>query len=204
MPLEQKKIEHNQSRQERKVAGLPLDGHLSAQPPVSGGLPATANLCCSGSGVARDEISGSNGSGEVGALGEVLALVAGCEDAAVATGGGSSPGAELSLVAGNLQGPAGVDPSYGTPADPHISRWVHNAHEVFAYLDARKPKKRQSQVANQGSRTKAYECTSNWLSGQGHRDAQGHYSHGCGCDYAARARTVDLHVPMFAPSLAVG
>jgi hypothetical protein len=53
MPLEQKKIEHNQSRQERKVSGLPLDGHLSAQHPVSGGLPATANLCSSGSGVAR-------------------------------------------------------------------------------------------------------------------------------------------------------
>jgi hypothetical protein len=204
MPLEQKKIEHNQSRQERQLSGMPLDGHLRSQPKVSRGLPAPANLRRRGAGFASDQVSGSDGAGKVGALGEMLTLVARCEDAAVTTGGGSTPGAELALVTGNLQGPAGVDASYGTPANPHISGWVHNAHEVFAYLDARKPKKRQSQVANQGSWTKAYECTSNWLSGQGHRDAQGHYSQGCGCDYAARARTVDLHVPMFAPSLAVG
>ena len=203
MPLEQKKIEHNQSRQERKVAGLPLDGHLSAQHPVSGGLPATANLCCSGSGVARDEISGSNGAGEVGALWEMLALVAGCEDAAVATGGGSSPGADLSLVARNLQGPAGVDPSYGTPADSHIACWVYNAHEVFAYLDSRKPKEHQGQKANQGSRGNADECGSKSSGGKCHGDAQGHYRYGCGCDYSARSRAVNLHGSMFAPRLVV-
>ena len=203
MPLKQKQIENNEGREERQVPGLPLDRNLRWEIASPDRFPAPANLCCSGSGVARNEISGPNRSGEVGALWEVLALVAGGEDAAVATGSGSAPGAVFSLFTDDFQGPASVDASYGTPANSHVASRIYDAHEVFAHLNSRKPKEHQGQIANQGSRGKANECGFNSLCDIGHGNAQGHYRHGCGCDYSARSRAVNLHSSMFAPRLVV-
>ena len=83
----------------RNLANAPLafdGGNL-----VSTLLPESSDVGCGSSGVAANEISWSNGSGDVGALGEVLSLVAGGKDAAVATRSWSTPGRYLAFICGD-------------------------------------------------------------------------------------------------------
>ena len=117
--LETQRSSKYQSGDCRNLANAPLafdGGNL-----VSSLLPEPSDVSCGSSGVAADEISWSNGSGDVGAFGKVLTLVAGCEDAAVTAGSWSSPSGYLATFGGYGQCPASVDELYGTPANLVLS-----------------------------------------------------------------------------------
>jgi hypothetical protein len=97
------------------LADAPITQNFTALVPAL--FPEASYVGCSCSGVAGYKVAWANCAGNVGAFGEVLSLVAGGKDAAVATGSWSSPGSYLATFCGDCERPASVDELYGTPAD---------------------------------------------------------------------------------------
>ena len=79
------------------LADVPFTQNLTTL--ISALFPEASYVGCSCSGVAGDKVAWADCAGDVGAFGEVLSLVAGCEDAAVTAGSWSYIGTQ-----GMLQG----------------------------------------------------------------------------------------------------
>ena len=159
----------------RNLANAPLafdGGNL-----VSTLLPESSDVGSCSSGVAANEISWSNGSGDVGAFGEMLSLVAGGKDAAVATRSWSTPGSYFAFVGGDCERPAGVDELYGTPADVVLSEDIDNLYALFAHLNPGKPKEQHGARRYQSHSGQGHKCDSESFANQNHEPGKGHYDH---------------------------
>ena len=159
----------------RNLANAPLafdGGNL-----VSTLLPESSDVGSGSSGFAADEISWSNGSGDVGALGEVLSLVAGGKDAAVATGSWSTPGRYFAFTCGDCERPAGVDELYGTPADVVLSEDIDNLYALFADFNPGRPKEQHGARRYQSHSGQGHKCDSESFANQNHEPGKGHYDH---------------------------
>ena len=172
--LETQRSSKYQSGDCRNLANAPLafdGGNL-----VSTLLPESSDVSSCSSGVAANEISWSNGSGDVGALGEMLSLVAGGKDAAVATGSWSTPGRYFAFICGDCERPAGVDELYGTPADGVLSEDIDNLYALFAHFNPGKPKEQQGAHPYQSHSWQGYErdcepfAYQNYEPGESHND----------------------------------
>ena len=142
---------------------------------VSTLLPESSDVGCGSSGVAANEISWSNGSRDVGAFGEMLSLVAGGKDAAVATGSWSTPRRYPAFICGDCQRPAGVDELYGTPADVVLSEDIDNLYALFAHFNPGKPKEQQGAHRYQSHSWQRYKRDCEPLANQNHEPGESHY-----------------------------
>jgi len=141
---------------------------------VSTLLPKSSDVGCGSSGVAANEISWSNGSGDVGAFGEMLSLVAGGKDAAVATRSWSTPGSYFAFVGGDCERPAGVDELYGTPADVVLSEDIDNLYALFAHFNPGKPKEQQGAHRYQSHSWQGYKRDCEPFAYQNHEPRESH------------------------------
>ena len=156
----------------RNLANAPLafdGGNL-----VSTLLPESSDVGCGNSGVAANEISWSNGSRDVGAFGEVLPLVAGGKDAAVATRSWSTPGCYLAFICGNCERPAGVDELYGAPADGVLSEDIDNLYALFAHFNPGKPKEQQGAHRYESHSWQGYKRDCEPFAYQNHEPGESH------------------------------
>ena len=156
----------------RNLANAPLafdGGNL-----VSTLLPESSDVSSCSSGVAANEISWSNGSRDVGAFGEMLSLVAGGKDAAVATGSWSTPGRYFAFICGDCERPAGVDELYCTPADLVLSEDIDNFYALFAHFNPGKPKEQQGAHRYQSHSWQRYKRDSESLAYQNHEPRESH------------------------------
>jgi hypothetical protein len=102
-------------------------------------LPVTTNQGCCSAGVGRDEIAGTNGSREVGGLGQVLTLVSTRGQGSVTAGCGCGPDVDASLSEEKGQTPLGIDARDGAPFDFVGRDDVANVHAGLADDEARSP-----------------------------------------------------------------
>jgi len=170
--LETQRGSKYQSGDCRNLANAPLafdGGNL-----VSMSFPESSDVSSCSSGVAANEISWSNGSGDVGALGKVLSLVAGGKDAVVATGSWSTPGRYLAFICGDCERPAGVDELYGTPADGVLAEDIDNLYALFAHFNPGKPKEQQGAHRYQSNSWQRYKRDSESLAYQNHEPGESH------------------------------
>ena len=170
--LETQRGSEHQCGDYRNLANAPLafdGGNL-----VSTLLPKSSDVGCGSSGVAANEISWSNGSRDVGAFGEVLPLVAGGKDAAVATRSWSTQGRYLAFICGNCERPAGVDELYGSPADVVLSEDIDNFYALFAHLNPGKPKEKQGAHPYQSHSWQGYKRDCEPFAYQNHEPRESH------------------------------
>ena len=170
--LETQRGSEYQSGDCRNLANAPLafdGGNL-----VSTLIPESSDVGSCSSGVAANEISWSNGSGDVGALGKMLSLVAGGKDAAVATRSWSTPGSYFAFICGDCERPAGVDELYGTPADVVLSEDIDNLYALFADLNPGKPKEQQGAHRYQSHSWQGYKRDCETLAYQNHEPGESH------------------------------
>ena len=137
-------------------------------------FPESSDVGCGSSGVAANEISWSNGSRDVGALGEVLSLVAGGKDAAVATRSWSTPGSYFAFICGDCERPASVDELYCTPADVVLSEDIDNLYALFADFNPGKPKEQQGAYRYQSHSWQRYKRDCETLANQNHEPRESH------------------------------
>jgi len=90
---------------------------LDASAFIRATLPVPANESCCSSGITGNEIARTNGSREVGGLGQVLPLVAAREHGSVATGCGCGPDRDAPIFQKESQSPLGVDALNRPPLD---------------------------------------------------------------------------------------
>ena len=159
--VEDNKVQNHKSTKASQLAEVPGDSHFGVfldGASVSLLLPITANGGCSSTGIGADQISGSNGAGEVGALGQMLTLLTASEDAGVTTGCSCRPaGDALAAFEVERKSPAGVDSCDLLHGNLEGSNHVLDYNLVFTDLNPGKPKEHQGAKdygQNQGSAQK--------------------------------------------------
>jgi len=170
--LETQRGSEYQNGNYRNLANAPLAFDSGIQ--TTSLLPESSDVGSGSSGFAADEISWSNGSGDVGALGEVLSLVAGGKDAAVATGSWSTPCRYFAFICGDCERPAGVDELYGTPADVVLSEDIDNLYALFAHFNPGKPKEQQGAHRYQSHSWQGYKRDCEPFAYQNHEPGESH------------------------------
>jgi len=170
--LETQRGSEYQSGDCRNLANAPLafdGGNL-----VSTLLPESSDVSSCSSGVAANEISWSNGSGDIGAFGEMLSLVARGKYAAVATGSWSTPGRYFAFICGDCERPAGVDELYCTPADLVLSEDIENFYALFAHFNPGKPKEQQGAHRYQSHSWQGYKSDCEPFAYKNHEPRESH------------------------------
>jgi len=159
--VENNKVQNHQSTKASQLAEVPGDNNLSVfleGTCISLLLPVAANGRSSSTGISADEISRSNGAGEVGALGQMLTLLSAGEDAGVSSRCGCRPAADaLATVEVERKSPARVDSCDLLHGDLEGSNHVLDYNLVFTHLNPGKPKENQGakdNCQNQGSAQK--------------------------------------------------
>ena len=159
--VENNKVQNHQSTKASQLAEVPGDSDFDIffeGASVSLLLPVAANGGRSSTGIGADQISGSNGAGEVGALGQMLTLLTASEDAGVTTGCSCRPaGDALAAFEVERKSPAGVDSCDLMHGDLEGSNHVLDYNLVFTHLNPGKPKENQAakdNCQNQGSAQK--------------------------------------------------
>ena len=170
--LETQRGSEYQNGNYRNLANAPLAFDSGIQ--TTSLLPESSDVGSGSSGFAADEISWSNGSGDVGALGEVLSLVAGGKDAAVATRSWSTPGRYLAFICGDCERPAGVDELYCTPADLVLSEDIENFYAFFAHFNPGKPKEQQGAHRYESHSWQGYKRDCEPFAYQNHEPGESH------------------------------
>lgn len=189
--LETQRSSENQRGDGGNFADVPFTLNLSAI--VSALLPESSDVSCSCSRVASHQISGSNGPCDVGALGKVLSLVAGGEDAAVTARSGGSPRGYLAAFGGYGQCPAGVDELDCAPADLVLSKDVYDSYSVISNLNSGKPKEQQGSSHNQGNSWQGNDRNCHPLSHKNYHPGKHHYDCACYGDGPAGSGSEYLH-----------
>ena len=182
-------IESNQTEQHRELNNVPADQNLAVileGTLISLLLPVAADGCCRSTGIGADQISGSNGASKIGALWQMLSLLATGKDAGVSTGCGCRPAGDL-LAAFQIQSqcPAGVDSCDLAHGHPKASGDVLDYNNVFTHLNPGKPKEHQRAKdygRNQGS------ARDNSRDSIGCKDAGQSQRHGNDYDYREVSR----------------
>lgn len=156
--LETKPRNYEDNGKHHNLAYVPPTRHLSLA--ISVLLPDSSDVCGSGSRIAGNQITRSNGSGNVGALGEMLALVAGGEDATVSPRGRRSPSSNFAFVSGDCKSPTGVDDSNRSPANHVLSENVDDLDSAVTHFNPWKPEQKQSYGDDQdGCRKREKRCS---------------------------------------------
>ena len=166
--VENNKVQNHQSTKASQLAEVPGDndfGIFFEGASVSLLFPVAAYGSRSSTGIGADQISWSNGAGEVGALGQVLTLLTASEDAGVSSGCSCRPAADaLATFEVESKSPAGVDSCDLLHGNLEGSNDVLDYNFGFTYLNPGKPKEHQG----------AKDCGQNQWSAQEHsRDAIG-------------------------------
>ena len=173
------KVQCNQSGQNSQLAEMPAHNNfgffLDRAAALSLLFPVAANGCCSSARIGADQISRSNGSGEVSAFGQMLALLAAREDAGVSAGCSCGPARDLfTAIEVDFQGPTGVNSSDLAHGDFVGSSNVLDYNFCFADLNPGKPKEHQGAKdygRNQGS---ALQGSSNAIGGKDAHQSERH------------------------------
>lgn len=159
--VENQKVQNHQSTKAGQLAEVPGDsdfGVFFEGARVSLLFPVAANGGCSSTGIGADQISGSNGAGEVGALGQMLTLLSASEDAGVSSRCSCRPaGDALAVLQVERKSPAGVDSCDLLHGNLEGFNHVLDYNFVFTHLKPGKPKEHQGAkdyVQNQGSAQK--------------------------------------------------
>lgn len=156
-------------------------------------FPNSSDVCSCGTRVAADEITWTNGAGYVGAFGQVLSLVAGGKDAAVATGGWSSPCSYFALICGDCERPASVDELDGAPADFVLSKDIYDSYKLFLDLNSGKPKEQQRYDSDERNRWQRCERNDGAFIGKDEQPSDCHDDDAGYSYYSAGARPEYLH-----------
>ncbi len=159
--VENNKVQNHQSSKAGQLAEVPSDndfGIFLEGASVSLLFPVTANGRRSSTGIGADQISRSNGAGEVGALGQMLTLLTASEDAGVSSGCSCRPtGDAFTTFEVESKSPAGIDSCDFLHGNPEGSNDVLDHNLVFTDLNPGKPKEHQGAKnygQNQGSAQK--------------------------------------------------
>ena len=96
---------------------LNVYARLDASAVISATFPVSANESCCSTGIASNKIAGSNGSREVGGLGQVLTMVATRDHGGVTAGCGCGPDRDSSVLQEESKSPFGVDALDCSPLD---------------------------------------------------------------------------------------
>ena len=122
---------------------------------VSPLLPKTANVCSGGTGIACNQVAGSNSARKVSGFREVRALVATSKDGAVPTRCNRTPRRVLFSRGDQSQGIFGVNQFDGVPSNVMGSENVDNSDSTIVHLDSWNPIHTCNQGDYQGYRWNA-------------------------------------------------
>jgi hypothetical protein len=150
--VENNKVQNHQGSKASQLAEVPGDNDLSfflEGSSISLLLPVSADGRRRSTGVGADEISRSDGSGEIGTLGQVLTLLTTSEDAGVSSRCSCRPaGDALATFEIERKRPAGVDSCDSLHGNLEGSNHVLDYNFVFTHLNSRKPKEHQGAKDN--------------------------------------------------------
>ena len=189
--LETQRGSHYQNRNCGNLAKVPTTENLTAL--FSALLPEASDMSSRGPRVASDKVAWAHGAGDVGAFGEVLALVTGGEDAAVASGSWSTPSGYLATFGGYGQCPASVDELYGSPANLVLPEDIYNLDSVFSHLHSGKPKEEQRYSHYQRDTRQGDKCDSEPLAHKNYHPGKSHDDTACESDGPAGSGSEYLH-----------
>lgn len=161
-------------------------------------LPQSSDVGGSRSRVATHEVARSDSAGDVGALREMLALITGCEDAAVTAGGWSTPSGYLAALGDYGQCPAGVDEFDSPPADLVLPKDIDDFDSIFTNLDSRKPKEQRGYAANQADSGEGDKCGCESFSNENDQPGECHGDYARQSYRSARSRPEYLHAKSLA------
>lgn len=170
--LETQGRKQNQNYKQRNFREAPLAAYLALA--VSALLPKSADVSGSCAGVARNQIARPHGAGNVGALGKMLSLVAGGENAAVTSGSRSTPGSDFGFLGNYCKRPSGVDELYGTPADLVLSKDIDNPYAILANLNPGKPEEQQGSGNYQDDARKGLQSCGSAFASQDYHPSENH------------------------------
>ena len=170
--LETQGRKQNQDSKQGNFREAPLAAYLALA--VSALLPKSADVSGSCSRVARDQIARPHGTCNVGALGKVLPLVAGGEDAAVTSGSRSTPGSDFAFVGNYCKCPSRVDEFYRSPADLVLSKNIDNPYAILANLNPGKPKEQQGSGSYQDDARKRPQSCGSAIASQDYHPSENH------------------------------
>lgn len=139
--LETQGRKQNQDCKQSDLREAQLTGYFALT--FSALLPKSADVSGGCAGVASYKVAWTHGAGDVGALGKMLSLVAGGENAAVTSGSRSTPGSDFAFFGHYCKCPSGVNELYSSPADLVLSKDIDNPYAILANLDPGKPEEQQ-------------------------------------------------------------
>ena len=170
--LETQGRKDNQDHKQGNFREAPLAGCFALT--ISALLPKSADVSGSCAGVARNQIARPHGTGNVGALGKMLSLVAGGENAAVTSGSRSTPGSDFAFFGNYCKCPSGVDELYGSPADLVLSKDVYNPYAFIVNLNPGKPKEQQGRGSYQDDARKGLQSCGSAFASQDYHPSENH------------------------------
>ena len=170
--LETQGRQQNQDYKQGNFREAQLAGYFGLA--ISPLLPKSADVSCSCTGVARNQIARPNSAGDVGAVGKMLSLVAGGEDAAVTSGSRCTPSSDLAFFGNYCKCPSGVNELYGSPADLMLSKDIYNPYAILANLHPGKPKEQKRSGDYQGYAGQRDKCCGKAFAGQNHHPRENH------------------------------
>jgi len=92
-----------------------VDARLNSTTVGSSAFPVSTNDGCCSTGIGRDKVSGSNGSREIGGLGQMLTLVSASDERSVTTGCGCGPNGNSLSADEQSESPLRVDSTNRAP-----------------------------------------------------------------------------------------
>lgn len=170
--LETQGRKQNQDYKQGNLREAPLTGYFGLA--ISTLLPKSADVSGSCAGVARNQIARPHGAGNVGALGKMLSLVAGGENAAVTPGSRSTPGSDFAFIGNYCKRPSGVNELYGTPADLVLSKDIDNPYTMIANLNPGKPEEQQGSGSDQDDARKGLQSCRGAFASQDYHPSESH------------------------------
>lgn len=192
MVLENQQVQYEQAAQNRNSAKVPASVLGAGQ--IATLLPVSSNEGSRSSRIGIDQISRSNGSGNVGAFRQVASLITGGKDAAVTARSWCSPGRVASLVSDQAQRPFGVYATNRTQANSVGAQHVFDDDYFFICADLGKPKGDHGQVTKQQRGRKAEQRDSHSLSAQSQQPRQQQQAHADTSEQARKSGSENLHV----------
>jgi hypothetical protein len=192
MLLENQEVQYEQAAQDRNTAKVPASVFGTGR--IATLLPVSSYEGSRGSRIGIDQISRSNGSGEVGAFRQVASLISGGKDAAVAARSWCSPGRIAGLVSDQTQRPFGINATDRTQANSVGAQYVFDDNHFFICADFGKPEGNHGQVTKQQRGRKAEQRDSQSLSAQSQQPSQQQQAQAYTSEQARKSGSENLHV----------
>ena len=189
MSAKHQNIQRHKGSQANQLAEVPADhnfGFLLDSAAISLLLPVATDGCSCSTGIGADQISGSYGASEVGALWQMLTLFSAREDAGVSPRCGCRPAGDLFVgLEVYRQRPTGIYSSDLVHGNLEGSSDVFDHNFVFAHLNPGKPKEQQRSVNDGQNQRSAEKNTGDAI---GCKDAGQSQRHGTNDDYREVSR----------------